>query len=447
MHTRHFVLLFLLCWSCGFAQATLPEMVRKALANNPGLAVAQSEAQSAAEQVAQASADRLPALEMSGSYRRQSMVPELRIAPIELPFGAGLYSPIPNGAVTLGTIDTYDLRLTLSQPIFAGFRLRNRVSAARSGLAAHNSEIQRQRAELIHQVETAYGLVLKTEKYTAIARAGREQIAGHLRDARNLLNQGLLKKEELLQVQVHLSEADLAVVQAENGHAMSLAVLENLVGEKIPPDIPFAPMPSVAGEPADLQSAVNAAFANRAELKTISYTQEANRALVAMAQAGRLPALAAFGSVGYGRPGLDMLKKEWMDYWVVGAGLEWKLWNGGKVRSQVQQAKLNQIILEDRDRQLKEAVRLEVTKAFLQWQEALQRRQLSAVLQNQAEESYRVAEQQYQQGHLAHSSYFDSHTALMRARMGLVQAEIDCAVSLAALRRAEGVNEIPYRVQ
>jgi len=58
-----------------------------------------------------------------------------------------------------------------------------------------------------------------------------------------------------------------------------------------------------------------------------------------------------------------------------------------------------------------------------------------------------VAEHQYQQGHLAHSSYFDSQTALMRARMGMVQAEIDCAVSLSALRRAEGVNEIPYGVQ
>jgi len=447
MHPRMLLLLSLLGWSSCFSQATLPEMVRKALANNPSLAIAQSEALTAAEQVAQASADRLPALEMSGSYRHQSMVPELRITPIELPFGAGLYSPFPNGAVTLGTIDTYDLRLTVSQPIFTGFRLSNRVSAARSGLAARTSEIQRQRAELIYQVETAYGQVLKTEKYMDIARAGREQIAGHLRDARNLLNQGLLKKEELLQVQVHLSEADLAVVQAENGHAMSLAVLENLVGEKMAPDLTFSPLPPASGETADLQSAVNAAFTNRAELKTISYTQEANRALVAMAQAGRLPALAAFGSVGYGKPGLDMLKKEWMDYWLVGAGLEWKLWNGGKVRSQVQQAKLNGSLLEDRDRQLREAIRLEVTKAFLQWQEALQRRQLSAVLQNQAEESFRVAEHQYQQGHLAHSSYFDSQTALMRARMGMVQAEIDCAVSLSALRRAEGVNEIPYGVQ
>ncbi|NLP12426.1 TolC family protein [bacterium] len=447
MHTRILLLLSLLGWSSCFGQATLPEMVCKALANNPGLTIAQSEALTAAEQVAQATADRLPALEMSGSYRRQSMVPELRITPIELPFGAGLYSPIANGAVTLGTLDTYDLRLTLSQPIFTGFRLSNRVSAARSDLAARNSEILRQRAELIYQVEAAYGQVLKTEKYMAIARAGREQIAGHLRDARNLLNQGLLKKEELLQVQVHLSEADLAVLQAENSHAMSLAVLENLLGEKIAPEVTFSPLPPTSGETADLQSAVNVAFANRAELKTVSYTQEVNRALVAMAQAGRLPAVAAFGSVGYGRPGLDMLKKEWMDYWVVGVGLEWKLWNGGKVRSQVQQAKINGTMLEDRDRQLREAIRLEVTNAYLQWQEAVQRQQLNAILQSQAEESYRVAEHQYQQGHLAHSSYFDSQTALMRARMGMVQAEIDCAVSLAALRRAEGVNEIPYRVQ
>ncbi len=425
-------------------QITLPDLVHQALANNPGLALGQADSLNAAEEVTQARASRLPSLDFSGSYRRQSTVPEIKIAPVTLPFGAGIYSPIPGGAMQMGTLDNFDFRLTVAQPLFTGFRLAQKVAASRANQDGKAADLRRQRCELIGQVEKAYGQVLKTLKYVDIARTSRDQVAAHVRDVKKMVDQGILKREEVLKTDVRLSEAELAIVQAENGLAMSRSVLENLLAKKLPTDAPFSAMPTPDAFDLNKETTLETAWANRAELQTLHSAQQASRSVTRMAKGGRLPNLAAFGSVGYGKPGLDMLKKEWMDYWLVGVGMEWNIWNWGKTRSQIQQTEIKQRALAHTERQLRDAIELDVTQALLQVQEAMQRRDLCVTLTSQAEESFRVAEKQYLQGMATHTEYFDAQSALTRARLGQAQADIDYNLALANLRRAQGVNDKPY---
>lgn len=40
-----------------------------------------------------------------------------------------------------------------------------------------------------------------------------------------------------------------------------------------------------------------------------------------------MPVLYAFGQTGYGKPGYNMLSGEWDFYYMVGAGLRWKIWD------------------------------------------------------------------------------------------------------------------------
>jgi outer membrane protein TolC len=40
-----------------------------------------------------------------------------------------------------------------------------------------------------------------------------------------------------------------------------------------------------------------------------------------------MPKVFAFGQLGYGKPGLNMLSDKWDSFWIVGAGLKWTLWD------------------------------------------------------------------------------------------------------------------------
>ena len=71
--------------------------------------------------------------------------------------------------MTLGTLDNYDFKLTISQPIFTGFRLSNWVKAANALGTSRSLELEKNRSDLIFKVETAYGKPTSPLKVGTIA--------------------------------------------------------------------------------------------------------------------------------------------------------------------------------------------------------------------------------------------------------------------------------------
>ncbi len=438
---RSFILIPLLLALAGAAaaQQSLPECVRIALARNPGLRVAESEAGIAEADVDQAKAARLPALDFSGSYRRQSTVPELS-------FDSPLFQQFfPEGGVKLGALDNSDLRLTVTQPLFTGFRLSQSRTAAEALAAASRSELARQRSELIYRVESAYAAVLRAQKGAEIARSAREQIAAHLRDVEVMVEQGLARRDERLRVEVKASEADLALLQAENGVALAAAALENLLAEPLPAGDLYEEMGPGRLEPGDLESSLALAMANRPELARLARAAEAADAGVKIARGGRLPNIAGFASYGYGKPGLDIIRNEWMDYWLVGVGAEWNLWNWGKTGAKVEQAELRRQGLAEGERQLREAIALEVKQAHLRLAEAAKRLEVTGRMTEQARASFAVAEKRWQQGQASNTDYYDAQSELTRALLQRAEAEVGSALARAGWRRAVGLSDQEYR--
>jgi outer membrane protein len=423
------------------AQVTLNDCIRSGLQNNPALLIIENEARSSAEDLKQAQNSRLPSVDFSGSYRHQSNVPELNIPPIDTPFGSSI-TLFPNGGMTLGLYDTYDFRLTLSQPLFTGFRLSQRATAASEMLYSKRLEVQKNRNELAFKIESAYGNVLKAYNLASIMRTSRDQIKSHLKDVDNMLSQGLVRKDDQLRTQVKLSEAELAVLHAENSIRLARTVLENSIGETLSPTDSLAAMTIEPVKADDLDATIEQALAQRPELQMLAYNERAGHAAVKIMRGARLPTVAAFGSVGYGKPGLDIIQKEWMDYWLVGAGVEWNLWDWGNTRSQEQQARIRLETIVETTLQVRQAVTLDVTEAFLRLQEAQQTLQLMSETEGQAAESYRISENSYRQGQATHTDFFDAQSQWVRVLLQQEQAEIDVAVARANLRRALGIPSL-----
>jgi outer membrane protein len=425
---------------------TLEWSVRTALSRNPGLRAAETETRSAREDTKQARTSFFPSLDASGSFKRQSTVPQLEIPAITRPFGGGTpFSIFPEGGMALGLRDTYDFRITLSQPLFTGFRLIHRKKMAVAFEETRRMEEAQKRSELVFRVETAFGTVLKTEKVLEIAKSGRDQVGAHLADVEKFFGLGLIKKDELLKARVKCTEADVAVLQAKNGMALATAALENAIGESIPPGAVFEWTPEAESPAVDGSESIQRARSERPELAAVRSARRAAEAGKGLARGGVFPSIALFGSLGYGKPGLDFIGKKWMDYWVVGAGAEWNLWSWGKTRSQMRQADLKSAGLSETQRQVEEGIVLEVTQACLRLDEARERLILTAEMEAQAKESYRVAENFYTQGQSSHTEFFDAQSECTRARLARAQAEIDLMLAFANWRRAVGESANAYQ--
>ncbi|MBN1340300.1 MAG: TolC family protein [Bacteroidales bacterium] len=59
-----------------------------------------------------------------------------------------------------------------------------------------------------------------------------------------------------------------------------------------------------------------------------------------------LPRLYGFGQAGYGRPGLDMLKNSFSDFYTIGARLSWKFWDWEQTKNEREILKLKKDIVQ-----------------------------------------------------------------------------------------------------
>jgi outer membrane protein len=415
---------------------TMEKCIDMALANSPAIHIAQIQSQVADEVSRQANADMLPSLGFAGSYRRQSTVPELNVTKL-LSF---LPIPISNApsAIELGTLDVFDFRMSLTQPLFTGFQLSNRKKITQSNALAKKSDSERSRDELVYKVRTAYGQLLKAQRFAEIARTGQQQVEEHLRVVENFIKQGVATQEDRLRVQVKLSEAQVAVLQADNAVQITRSNLERTIGIPLPVSVNAQmPVPEKI-QTKDISTSKQQAIANRNELHAMQFTIQSAESAVKMVRGGYLPSVAAFATYGYGKPGLNFVDKEWMDYWTVGVGMEWNLWNWNKTSSLVQQAQLNASAAAAGLRELQMVVLTDVTMACLQVNEAVERIQLTGQLEQQATESFRIMQNKFNQGVSSNSDFLDAQLDLTRARLQKVQAEVDYTIALANYDRAVG---------
>ena len=88
--------------------------------------------------------------------------------------------------------------------------------------------------------------------------------------------------------------------------------------------------------------------------------------------------------------------------------------------------------------QMENAIRLEVTQACLKISEAVNRIDVSRQLVDQAQETLRVAENNYKQGQVSNTDYLDAQMDLTRAQIEQAQAEIGHYLAKAYWDKAVG---------
>ena len=84
----------------------------------------------------------------------------------------------------------------------------------------------------------------------------------------------------------------------------------------------------------------------RPELKLFELQQDRLTGLDRLTETKTRPKLIGFGTLGYGRPGLNMLSNEFGGYAMVGAKLSWNVWNWNQTKTERQVFGVQRSIIE-----------------------------------------------------------------------------------------------------
>lgn len=261
-------------------------------------------------------AERLPSLGVVGTGQYQSDVTQLGIR-------------LPDGSTPPGPPhQTYDARLEARQRLWDPSRAPRRA-AERAQLAESEARVRVALFGLRQNVNDAYFGALRLQAEREVLETGIADLEAQLRVATERVRRGAALPSEQATLEAELLRRRQSIAQLEADRDAALVVLGDLTGRTVTAGDPLA-LPDLATDVARARASLaGGGLRERPEYEQFARTRETLERQSATVAAQDRPRVSAFGRAGYGRPGLNMLAREFDEYWVAGVQLEWTPWNWG----------------------------------------------------------------------------------------------------------------------
>lgn len=428
-------------WATEKLTLTLERARELARLQNPAVRATVQTVASALAQKGEAQAARLPTLFLSGRYARLSDVPPSSVTvPPNTP-------GMPPGGVSIPLaptiLNSYNVTATMSAPVFTGFRLENRVKVTDHLAQAAAQDLGAKEAEVLLTIDQAYWQLYSARAAARTISESVRLVEAHLADVRRMRAVGLTTDDDVLQVEVRLSQARLREIQSEHLAQMAQAALANALSLPLEMEIALADSPTVIPRAVPSQDSLERlAMGNRPELRALDERLAALDRQVAIVRGGRLPNVMVQANYEYSNPNQRYFPTEekWHGTWNVGVGLSWTFWDWGVVRNQTNRARADLGQTDELARQLREGVALQVVQSRLGVVQAARRIAVAQDGVRQAREHYRNMKVRFEVGTASNTEVLDAEVALERAQLDLIQALADQQISWAKLDYAVGTK-------
>jgi len=414
--------------SLGASGETLDDAWRIALERDLSLAAAGSRVAAAEAGVGAARAERKPIVSTSVNALGLDRTPAFDFA------GAGLPLELP-------LFDRSGLLLAAANvtlPLYTAGRIGAGVQAAEAQLHAEREAAAGLSQQVKLGVAERYVGVLRAESALAVAEGLVASLAAHLREVDDLYRGGSVPRNDLLAASVSLADAEQRRSQAQNALDIARAAYNRSLGRALdaPVDLDRALPgvdPRIGAETLEALTAL--AIARRSEPRRLASSADALAAEARAAQAATRPHLGLTG--GYTRLDNEFLNRD--DYWMVGVGVQWSPFDGGRARTRAESLSLQSSALRSQQRDLESLIALEVREAWLTRRETEERIAVAERALEQAEENLRVVRDRYRNGEGTNTEVLDAEALRTTSLDNYDAARHDAALARYRLAYAAGL--------
>lgn len=338
---------------------------------------------------------------------------------------------------TKGIGNSHSNSITASLPIFTGGELQGQIGQAKANYRSMLSAEEQAYIEMKETATNGYFTMLDAGNMKTLCQESVDRLQAHLDNVIAQYNVGIVARADVLRSEVELANAKQDLISAENGYDVAEATLNNIIGT--PLDTTLVLKDSLQYEPYDNDMAYCLAYSeeHRPELKQAEYGVDAAEAALVVARSGHMPKISASASNSWASenwPGDDD------ENWAVGVTASMNIFDSGVTWSKIHAAQENLAKAKETQRQVKDAVELEVRTDYLGMREAEKRISTTQVAVAQAEEDYHIAVVRYQAGVGTNIDVMDAQVALTEAKTNYVKALYDYNTSKAALNTSMGVG-------
>jgi outer membrane protein len=325
------------------------------------------------------------------------------------------------GSLGFGAKNQYNLGLAFSQNLFVGGRISAQNAVANAGRRSADIELTAQRAQLRLDVTQSYFDAALADRLVALAESSAVQTDNVLKQTRLARTVGNVSEFELLRAQVSSANQRPIVIQRQSDREIAYLRLKQLLN--LPLDSPVELTTAVddsAATNAALESigiTSDTAAIDRATVRQAADAIDAQRGLLKVAKAQRLPTLALtsqYGKVAFPLTGLPG-SGDFRTNWTIGLASQVPLFTGGRIKGDQLVAEANVRDAQARYDQLREFAALDSRVTINNLLQARAAWQASQGTAEQAARAYSIAEVRYKEGISTQIELNDSRILLEQA--------------------------------
>ena len=362
----------------------------------------------------------VPTAEATRRLYRSAVLPHLSVGGSVVRNSAEVTFGPPDDVRTILPLTSWDIRVNVSQPIFAGFRDLKAYRQSKLGIDYARQGVRFQSDQVLLEGARQFLLALQAEALIDVERRNLELAQRRREQATALFEAGETTQVDVLRAEADIKAAERRVVEAERSR--EVAVSELRIALALDEDLALVPpaggaraVPLVPAAPELLSQALSA----RPEVRQAEYSLESAKLEVAKQRGAYYPVVTA--DAGYVRQATTFPSQS---YGFGAIRVTVPLYQGGEIGARVaiaeEREKQANLVLEEARRVVREDVRMAlVDLGASRTNLALAEQQLQS-----AEAEYAQTSELYRNQELTSLDLQTSESALTAARRGVATGEL-----------------------
>jgi outer membrane protein len=412
---------------------TLGEAIGFTLENHPRRMAASSEAGAAEQQVGEAKAAMLPQVNGAADY----------LASTQNGIGAANYLnpgfvPRHNGAA--GQPQHWSLEnnylggVGASQYLFDFGRVRGEIAESRAQADAAGAQLKLTELDLIFQTSQRYFALLAASQLVTVYEEAITQRQEQVHESKVKSTAGLAPEIDIYTAEAQLARAETQLLAERNEVLKAKAALDSAMGlEAEAPDYQPAQTLTPSEIVGSTKDYIGAAMKLRPDLLALEDQARAAGARIREYRSDLFPsgnAVAGYNVVGTGLPGANNYN--------IGLVISWPIFNGLLTTHQIEEARLRRDAVEHSIADMRQRIMLEVTSAFLDWQNTHQEIHEASVTLDASRVELALANKRYAAGLGNIIELTDAERDFVQDKAAYITTLYAFAVAKAGLERAAG---------
>ncbi|MGV3524130.1 MAG: TolC family protein [Candidatus Sericytochromatia bacterium] len=424
---------------------TLTEALQIAETNNHDIKLAQERIEDARLQITETGAQGLPQLTATASYGRQDPILSRQSTDTSGGGGLGLGSN-PQFAALLGTasVNTFQSGITLSQTLFAGFRIIDGIKLANINLELQDQALRMTRQNVAYQVTNAYFGALRAWETLQVDQESLEQVREQVRQAEVRLKAGTGVKLDVLQAQSQILQLQQRISQNLNAFEKAKMTLNQIMGRETDRPIQLNLLATVVSDDRDGAQLMQTALENRPDLRQLQLQKDISELNATIQSRAVWPTLAAQARYSLQDNAVVNGNSQNIQNMNYSVNMNWPIFDGFAAQAKSQRAQQSALQSQITLDQLQQQVSLDLEQAVMDITEARERELMARAGVELAQENVRVAQISYREGTGLMLDVLNAQLNLQQARNSLINARFDLHTRQARLYQVLGLDITGY---